>query len=361
MTGAHQLGWAQSISAQPSAVGEGARGPLEFGRPSVVDGAGSTAIVCSRPDDREVAISEATGWPTPCPPGESEPVLCAPIVLRTGTRWDLADTDGSSSPVSGRMRALGVLGSAMAGALAVSLVAAGPVWAAATWGEGPGGTISVGASDGASAPGTPGTPVESGAAGGSGSGIGGGRGAASGGPWVCTYTSLLLNDVGGFAPGGPTPGGWYSVTCFNRVTGAGTTQTEWITQGVAAAPATPATPATPAIDPRVLAVQAENALKLPPPSLRFNPAASSVVNLPTWLWIDGSLWHNYSVTASAGAVRADRGGHSGIGDLGDGGRWRGRVLGPGPALRPIPSCPGAADRVRIHLPGHLPWSALARR
>jgi hypothetical protein len=38
--------------------------------------------------------------------------------------------------------------------------------------------------------------------------------------------------------------------------------------------------------------------------LHFNPSARSVVNLPTWLWIDPSVWHSYSVTASVGTVSA---------------------------------------------------------
>jgi hypothetical protein len=53
-----------------------------------------------------------------------------------------------------------------------------------------------------------------------------------------------------------------------------------------------------------VALQAERSLRLPSPVLHFNPAAASVVNLPTWLWIDPSLWHQLSVTASAGAVSA---------------------------------------------------------
>ena len=29
-----------------------------------------------------------------------------------------------------------------------------------------------------------------------------------------------------------------------------------------------------------------------------------MVNLPTWLWVDASSWHAYSVTASIGSVSA---------------------------------------------------------
>jgi hypothetical protein len=199
------------------------------------------------------------------------------------------------------------------GALAVFAVflVAGPAAAmvSVSGSDGPGGTVSVGASDGGSSPGTSGSATGTGRPGpsapsrnGSGSG-GSGSGTAGASPWTCTSTSLLLNDEGGFAPGGPTPGGWFSVTCFNRATGASTTQTEWITSQAAAAP--PTTPAAaPTVAPRVLALQAERSLRLPAPVLHFNPAAASVVNLPTWLWVDASVWQPLSVTASAGPVSA---------------------------------------------------------
>jgi hypothetical protein len=204
------------------------------------------------------------------------------------------------------------------GALLVlaGLVAAGPAAAmvSVSGSDGPGGTVSVGASDGGSSPGTSGSTTGTGRSGpsapsrnGSGSGgSGGGQGTAGGSPWSCTSTSLLLNDEGGFAPGGPTPGGWFSVTCINRVTGASTTETEWITSQAAATPTATPVPsaATPTVAPRVLALQAERSLRLPTPVLHFNPAAASVVNLPTWLWVDPSVWRPLSVTASAGPVSA---------------------------------------------------------
>ncbi len=177
--------------------------------------------------------------------------------------------------------------------LLASALPATPAFAGASGTDGPGGTVSVGATDGGSSGGTPGS------LGTGGSSSSGGPGSGGGSPWTCTYTSLLLNDIGGFPPGGATPGGWYSVTCVNRASGASSTQTEWITRQPTALP-----PATPAIDPRVVALQAENSLRLPAPSLRFNPAASSVVNLPTWLWIDPSIWRQMSVTASVGTVSA---------------------------------------------------------
>jgi hypothetical protein len=157
--------------------------------------------------------------------------------------------------------------------------------AAASGGDGPGGTITVGASDGGTVGGEPGGP---------GTGVGGGGSGPS--PWLCTSTELTLNDEGGFAPGGPTPGSWYSVTCENVSTGASTTETEWIPD--------PPTAQAPAVDPHAVALQAEASLRLPTPAVHFDPAGQSVVNLPTWLWIDRGIWHPASVTASVGPVSA---------------------------------------------------------
>ena len=186
--------------------------------------------------------------------------------------------------ISTAARCAAVVATAAAG----MMVYASPAFAGAAGTDGPGGTVTVGASDGGSSPGGPGGALPPG--GGSGGGTSGGS------PWACIYTSLVLNDEGGFAPGGSTPGGWYSVTCIDDATGAATTRTEWISdQAVATAPA---------VDPHQVALQAENSLDLPVPSLHVNPSGPSVVNLPTWLWIDPSVWHQYSVTASAGTVSA---------------------------------------------------------
>ncbi len=93
------------------------------------------------------------------------------------------------------------------------------------------------------------------------------------------------------------------MTCNNSVTGASFNQTLWLADQ-SAGPTNPAAPAVPAVDPRVLALQAERSLQLPAPTLGLDPSGTTVVNFPTWLWIDASLWHSYSVTASAGPVSA---------------------------------------------------------
>jgi hypothetical protein len=179
------------------------------------------------------------------------------------------------------LRILVAVASVSAGLLVVPSSAS----AAAAGGDRPSGTVTVGASSGGSTGGDP-------------AGSTGGRGGGGGSEdrWQCVYTKLLLNDEGGIAPGGPTPGSWYSVTCVDRVTGANTTQTEWIPDQAAQA--------TPAVNPFALALQAENSLRLPLPTSHLNPVGFSVVNLATWMWIDPGLWHSYSVTASVGSVSA---------------------------------------------------------
>jgi hypothetical protein len=158
-------------------------------------------------------------------------------------------------------------------------------------GTGTGGTVTVGASSGGTSGGTAGTGDS--ATGTAGTSGGGGH---NGGAPVCTYTELLLNDEGGFAPGGPTPGSWYSVICIDPTTGAENIQTEWIPDQ--------ATVATPPVNPRSIALEALKSLVLPSPISHLDPVGASVVNLPTWLWIDSSLWHPLSVSATAGLVSA---------------------------------------------------------
>jgi hypothetical protein len=160
---------------------------------------------------------------------------------------------------------------------------------AGIWGSG--GTIAVGAGSGGTSGGTTGVGGTTARPGSPGRG-GGQKSSAP----VCTYTILLLNDEGGFAPGGPTPGSWYSVICIDPTTGAQNIQTEWIPDQAAAG--------APPVDPHSLALEALNSLVLPSPVSQFDPAGASVVNLPTWLWIDNTLWHPLSVSATAGPVSA---------------------------------------------------------
>jgi hypothetical protein len=171
------------------------------------------------------------------------------------------------------------------GSVALAAAVHGTAYAGASGGDNGGGTVSVGATGGGSSPGSGG--------GGSGGSTGGSGGGTS--PWVCTYTEENLNGAG-IAPGGPTPGNWYSVACYNRSTGQDTLQMQWIPDQ--------STATGPTIDPYSVALQAENSIQLPRPTLRFNPSGSAVVNLATWLWIDAGIWHPYSVSASVGTVSA---------------------------------------------------------
>lgn len=183
-----------------------------------------------------------------------------------------------------RICSLTAVAALLAGLAVVSVIPVAAQAAQARSGDGGGRTITVGASRGGHGGGGPGGAVG-----------GGGVGPAQN-PWLCVDTKLVLNDEGGFAVGGPTPGSWYSVTCINQVTGASTTATEWIPDQ--------AVTTTPTVNPYVLALQAENSLRLPSPSIHFDPAGFSIVNLATWLWIGGGIWHTYAVTATVGTVSA---------------------------------------------------------
>jgi len=184
-----------------------------------------------------------------------------------------------------RTAALAVALSILTGCL-VAAGTSGPAGGDSTGAGSGGGTVSVGAGSGSGSPGS----------GGSSSGAGPGGGSGGGSPWTCTYTDLTLNNEGGFPAGGPLPGAWYSVFCVDVSTGVQVTQTVWIT-GSQPAP-------TPSVDPRVLALQAENSMELPHPVVDTDPSGTSVVQLATWFWIDPSLWRTISVTATAGPVSA---------------------------------------------------------
>ncbi len=199
-----------------------------------------------------------------------------------------------------------------------------------------GGTVSVGVSTGGTtggAGGSNGSPVSTGPTAPTGSG-----GFPTPAAPICTSTILTLNNQLGPPPGVTTPGNWYSITCTDA-SGISTSQTLWVSSG-APAPA----PAAPAVDPRSVALQAERSLSLPPPSLNFSPSTAAVVNLPTWLWIDPSIWHTYAVSATVGAVTATATATpvSVTWDMGDGGSDT--CTGPGVAYQvAVPSSAQGTD------------------
>ena len=169
--------------------------------------------------------------------------------------------------------------------LVVAVSGPAPSASAGAWGGDGGGVIGVGVDTG-------------GGTGGSTGGGSTGHGGSGSSPWSCQYMYLALNNDGGFPPGGPEPGAWYSVTCWNSVTGASLTQTVWV-QPTTSPPTT-----TPVVAAVSVAQQAENSMRLPSPTIDSSPAGVTYVNLPTWLWIDARIWHPLSVTASIGAVSA---------------------------------------------------------
>ncbi|HWL44481.1 MAG TPA: hypothetical protein VNQ73_16190 [Ilumatobacter sp.] len=57
--------------------------------------------------------------------------------------------------------------------------------------------------------------------------------------------------------------------------------------------------------PGELAAEASESIPIGAPFTLTSPAAGRlVVQVPTWLWIDGDWWHDYSATATAGRVSA---------------------------------------------------------
>ncbi len=90
------------------------------------------------------------------------------------------------------------------------------------------------------------------------------------------------------------------------------------------------------VDLEGLAQQARSSVSVPSPTIQTSPAADRqlLVQVPTWLWVDGGWWHNYEATASAGRVTATITARPvrAVWDLGDGSTRT--CTGPGTAWRP---------------------------
>ncbi|SFK53804.1 hypothetical protein SAMN05421835_123119 [Amycolatopsis sacchari] len=115
----------------------------------------------------------------------------------------------------------------------------------------------------------------------------------SGGTTLVAYRPAAAQFI---QQGGQPGGAWYVWRC----SGPGTADAlyrlpVWIPDGQA-----PGAPALPS--PQELAQQAYNQLRLPSPGIRANPVGDQLVNLPTWLWIDGSTFGPQSATASVPGV-----------------------------------------------------------
>jgi hypothetical protein len=99
-------------------------------------------------------------------------------------------------------------------------------------------------------------------------------------------TSITINGV-------PGAGTWYLITC------PGTTPS-LIFEGASAGQAV-----APLAQPAALAQQALATMHLPAPRVGMSPPnTAEVVNFQTWLWVDSSMWHPISATASVGPVAA---------------------------------------------------------
>jgi hypothetical protein len=99
-------------------------------------------------------------------------------------------------------------------------------------------------------------------------------------------TSITINGV-------PGAGTWYLITC------PGTTPS-LIFEGAPAGQA-----AAPLAQPAALAQQALATMHLPAPRIGMSPPnTAEIVNFQDWLWVDSSMWHPISATASVGSVAA---------------------------------------------------------
>lgn len=108
-------------------------------------------------------------------------------------------------------------------------------------------------------------------------------------------TDLLLEEEKAKAKDG---GGWYWQFCGDqsraKIPGTGTGGTFF----------PPGSPGAPVVDPADLATDALQRTPLPEPHIGMSPKESipQLVNLATFLWVDGGAWAPHSASATAGPV-----------------------------------------------------------
>jgi len=112
---------------------------------------------------------------------------------------------------------------------------------------------------------------------------------------TCQLVALTSAASTALGRGGPTPGQWYVNTCAQESDQGPTLHLVWVPTGG---------DPNGGVDPLVLAQEAADSITLPKPVIGMSPAAYSVVNIPTWLWVDPSTWHPFTATATAGAITA---------------------------------------------------------
>lgn len=114
--------------------------------------------------------------------------------------------------------------------------------------------------------------------------------------YVCTYTVAPSSETVGLMTGGPEAGQFYIVSCTGPGLGSGESVIIWL--------ANEALDAAEGVTPASVAQRAASSITLPSPVIRTNPATSTVVNIPTWLWVDPSAWHPRTATASLAGISA---------------------------------------------------------
>lgn len=114
--------------------------------------------------------------------------------------------------------------------------------------------------------------------------------------YVCTYTDAPPSMTIGLMTGGPEAGQFYIVRCTGPGLGSGQSVIVWLANQVYGVPE--------GVTPNTVAQRAASSITLPSPVIRTNPAVSTVVNIPTWLWINSSMWHPRTATASLAGISA---------------------------------------------------------
>jgi hypothetical protein len=114
--------------------------------------------------------------------------------------------------------------------------------------------------------------------------------------YVCTYTWAPPSMTAGLMTGGPEAGQFYIVTCTGPGLASHDSIIVWLANQVYGS--------SEGITPSAVAQRAASSIVLPSPVIRTDPAAASVVNIQTWLWIDPSVWHPRKATASLAGISA---------------------------------------------------------
>lgn len=96
-----------------------------------------------------------------------------------------------------------------------------------------------------------------------------------------------MAETGSGAAKGEGPGSWFRKICTDA--GGSTATVIWVAD---------------AVDPRVLAEQAADRVAIPDVEIEMNPTPEqgAVVNVPTWLSINGASWRPVNAQAAAGGV-----------------------------------------------------------